>query len=268
MYAVGETAARAVSPKAPRSIRPPLGAGSWSKAAGRVAGVDARGNRAAGSARVPEPVVLLRRVGIGVVDEQRVVEGGRQRRVADRMVVEVRLDLPVEQVAEVFLPVDDPAGPRGEQVVVVAGEADLAVAGDVQVVPGARPEDVVVDRGIGRARIDRDGVAEGRVDRVALDVQVARAIVVDAVRGVEVDDVVIDVDRIRAGRPDARRVPIDEVEVDEVVALGIDPDYVVMDQVRIRPVRPAEHAEPGQADLVVVDRVPCDRGRARPADVV
>ena len=223
------------------------GGGFVAEEAQGIAAVDA------GGGRVRQVVVV-----VGKVHEHRVVQERVGDRVADRVVVEVGLDLPVEQVREGFLPEDGPAGGHttgGEQVVVVAVEADLAVGVDVQVEAVLRPDDVVAERDVLRSARQAHAVARRRVDRVVRDRDNVAGGDEDGLADVSVQHVVVHVRGVV--HLDARRVVMDLIEAHGRVVVREDARRVVVDVVGLAggPVRAAEGAEAADAGRVEVDVV-------------
>ena len=170
----------------------------------------------------------------------------------------------VQRRAVHALPGADLAAAADEQVVQVAGEADLAVVGDedVEGSGGLRLEDVRVQLDVDRAVRHAHGVARGLVNRVVVDAAVGGAAAAgdlhaDPITRVVVDDVVLD-QAAPAGAGgdipglDAHGVGVNHVAADDGEAPGTDAVIdVVVDAVE------GGRAAAGDADAVevVVDHV-------------
>ena len=166
--------------------------------------------------------------------------------------------LPIEDVGEVDVPVNQLAGPIGVEIVVIAEEAALAVVGDVDVVAGAGPEDVVEDIGFGGAAADIDVVAGRSVHRVVDDLHRGDTVHIDAGLRVVVDHVVGD--ELAVLGLDADGLAANDVVLDGPAE--IEADGIGLDDVGHVEVGAAERAAAGDADAVVVDVLVLQLGAA------
>ena len=188
----------------------------------------------AGDAEVVERLVYEPRLA-----PLRVDDGGALR----MEVVAVDVFLPVEDVVERDDPVDQRAARSGVQRVVVAEEAGLAVVVDSHVGAGLGPEDVVADLHFGGAGRHEQVRAGFVVERVLHDPHVVDTRGPNAPTRVAIDQVVVD--ELLAVGLNARGVPRDAVE--EHRAVEIDAGRVAVDQVGVLQVVGPEGAGAGHA---------------------
>src|SRR5439155_9218368 len=193
----------------------------------------------------------------GQVDELRVVERRIENGGADRMSIEMRLDLPVVEVGKVlFVPAQLARG-GGEQIVVIAGQTGLTVRRHVQVVAGLRPADVIAQGQTRGASLDMHGVAGRSENRGALDHGIVSAVDKDARTSVAINEIVLNIRGSVNCNADA--VVVNAVEA-EHATLDQSACAVVVDVVGQsgRPVGGTEDVASFQANAIIVHPIAVD----------